>query len=60
MLTIELAVGMHALPMHDVTTNVGEGEILLGRKLDFVISAVEENADARFKERVVWLTLRPL
>lgn len=60
MLTIELVVGMHALPMHDVTTNVGEGEILLGRKLSFEIVGAEEKADTRFKESLVWLTLRPV
>lgn len=60
MLTIQLRVGMHALPMHDVTTNVGEGEILLGRKLNFEIVGAEEKADARFKEPVVWLSLRAL
>lgn len=60
MLIIELEVGMHALPMHEVTTNVGEGEILLGRKLNFEIVGAQEKADKRFKEAVVWLNLRPL
>lgn len=58
MLIIELAVGMDALPMHEVTESVGEGEILMGRSVDFVIASAEWKHHAWLQDGVVWLTLR--